>query len=391
MKKNLNTLTLSGMMTGPILGSGIIFLPPLAFKALGAYALYAWITIMLLGAIFAYVFSKMTILTTSNEGMSFVIFKILGSKFRNLSANYLTTGVCFGPVAVALTAASFLNYLFGINEFLLAFLILFSCSVIVAFGVSVFSRLILMLSLSITILLIFGSTFTILNLKHLQVPSGLPPLKTFGSTMLILFWSINGWEVIGNYIEDVKNPRKTIMNAMKISLTAIIVVYMLTTFALQNYFFSNSKDANVQALLIPLFGLKAPYIFSILASALCICAFLSVVGAVSRQLTSRAILGVIPRIFSQKYVSLISLTLIHFIVLFLVFIGEINLQWIVSIANTFFIGNAVLGLFSAFCYLKGFFIKTAIGILLAMLIVMFLFSSKLALIFLVIVTCLSLY
>lgn len=35
MQKKLNTLTLSGLMIGPILGSEIVLLPPLAISILG--------------------------------------------------------------------------------------------------------------------------------------------------------------------------------------------------------------------------------------------------------------------------------------------------------------------------------------------------------------------
>ncbi len=33
--KKLNTLTLSGLIIGPILGSGIVLLPPLAYEMMG--------------------------------------------------------------------------------------------------------------------------------------------------------------------------------------------------------------------------------------------------------------------------------------------------------------------------------------------------------------------
>ncbi|WP_280938050.1 hypothetical protein [Sulfurospirillum multivorans] len=35
MKKQLNTVTLTGLMIGPILGSGIILLPPIVYDLTG--------------------------------------------------------------------------------------------------------------------------------------------------------------------------------------------------------------------------------------------------------------------------------------------------------------------------------------------------------------------
>jgi APA family basic amino acid/polyamine antiporter len=41
MRRQLNTWTLAGLMVGPILGSGIILLPPLAYARLGTQAIWA--------------------------------------------------------------------------------------------------------------------------------------------------------------------------------------------------------------------------------------------------------------------------------------------------------------------------------------------------------------
>ena len=60
-KEKIGTLQLIGLVTGSMLGSGIILLPPLAYKMLGNYALFTWIFIFMLGTLFAYVFIKMSI------------------------------------------------------------------------------------------------------------------------------------------------------------------------------------------------------------------------------------------------------------------------------------------------------------------------------------------
>ena len=56
MSKKLNALMVSGLTIGPVLGSGIIFLPPLAFKEIGENAIIAWIIVMALGALFACIY-----------------------------------------------------------------------------------------------------------------------------------------------------------------------------------------------------------------------------------------------------------------------------------------------------------------------------------------------
>lgn len=393
MNKKLNTWTLSGLMIGPILGSGIIFLPPLAFKALGQHAIWAWIIIMVIGSLFAYVFVKMTLLTTSNEGMSLVIGQVLGDRFRQLASNYLTAAVCFGPVAVILTGASFLKSIVAPlidNELFIAFILLLLCAFIISLGITSVGRIVLILSTITAILLVSGGIGVLTSVEHIQLPKGQPPLRDFGYTLLLLFWSIIGWEIIGNYIEDVKNPAKTIMSAMKVSLVAIVLVYLVTTFALQNYYLEVSGDVQLQVLLVPFFGSSSTVILSILATFLCLCTILMFVGAVERQMTSRAKSGQLPQFFSKSHTSLVVLTLVHILVLGCVALDFINLEWIVGIANMFFISNALLGLFASFRYMKGIWMKGAIAVLMLMLASLLFFSSVIAWIFLVVVTGLSL-
>lgn len=393
MSRKLNIWTLSGLMIGPILGSGIIFLPPLAYKALGQYAIYAWIIIMLLGSLFAYVFAKMSLLTSSNEGMSLVIGKVLGNPYRELASNYLTAAVCFGPIPVVLTAASFLkthltSYIS--SELIIAFILLMICAFIISLGITSVGRIVLVLSSLTAILLVSGGLGTLFSVGQINTPKGIPPLKELGYTLLILFWSVIGWEIIANYIEDVNNPSKTIIRAMKISLTAIITVYLISTFALQSYYYNASTDIQLHVLLIPLFGPWANIILSTLAASLCICTILMFVGAVTRQMTARALNGQLPKFFSKKFVSLITLTLIHIIVLGCVSIGWIDLEWLVGIANTFFISNALLGLFASFKFMEGIWIKSVILLLMLMLLSLLIFSSFIAWIFLLVITVLSL-
>lgn len=392
MSKKLNTWTLSGLMIGPILGSGIIFLPPLAYKTLGQHAIWAWIIIMLLGSLFAYIFAKMALQTNSNEGMSIIIGKELGDSYRELASNYLTTAVCFGPIPVVLTASSFLGTYFDqliSSDIYLAYILLILCALIISSGISSVGRIVLILSTVTALLFVSGGIFTIAQVNQIHLPKGLPSIQELGYTLLLIFWSVIGWEIIANYIEDVDNPPKTIMRAMKISLSAIILVYIVTTFALQNYYFDNPTEVHLHVLLSPLFGSWSNIILSVLAACLCICTIIMFVGAVTRQITARAISGQLPKFFSRPYMALIILSTVHILVLTCVALDWINLEWLVSIANTFFISNALLGLYASYRYMKGTWIKIAILLLMCILLILLFFSSFIAWILLFTVTFLS--
>jgi amino acid transporter len=78
MARKLNVWTLGGLMVGPILGSGIVLLPPLAYRNLGSQALWAWVLTLLLGAAFAAVFIRMTLRARSDEGIASLVARERG-------------------------------------------------------------------------------------------------------------------------------------------------------------------------------------------------------------------------------------------------------------------------------------------------------------------------
>ena len=387
MKKKLTALSLSGLMVGPVLGSGIVVLPTMAYNALGQYAIYAWMIMMLLGAGFAYVFTRMSMLATTNEGVSQMIGKALGDKFQELSANYLTAAVCFGPIAVAMTASDYVHDMLptGVLPYaFIPFLFIFINVLVLLSGIRVMGSVSLILSSFTAVILTAGSLYSLLVNGLSVLPFGLPNLYTLGSTLLILFWAIIGWEVIGNYVEDVENPKRTLPKAMKVSVLAVIIVYFAVTYALQSSP-QAALDQNVglTAIMLPLFHDAAPYLLGAVALALCYCTILMVMGAVTRQMAARAADKRMPVFLRQKPKSrapsaaILCLTAIHCIVIGALEAGLVTLNDVVGIANTFFIGNALLGLVGAFACMYHKWLRFLI-VLLALGLGMLLFFSPAA-------------
>ena len=110
--KKLNTFTLSGLIIGPILGSGVILLPPLLYNNIGSFSLVIWFCILFLGFIFALVFGKLAILFPGDGGVSLATKEVMGKKYQLLTSFYLICAVFFGPVAVLLIAAQFIQEYF---------------------------------------------------------------------------------------------------------------------------------------------------------------------------------------------------------------------------------------------------------------------------------------
>lgn len=382
MEKKLNIFTVSGLMTGPILGSGIVFLPPLAYGMLGEHAIFAWLIIMALNALFAYVFAKITIIASDNRGVSEIIGRMLGEKFGVLAANYLTAAVFFGPVAVAITASEFI----GPDSWQTGGVILLFCALIVVSGVSFMGKFMLVLSSITACLLLSGSGATLVLAPAIQIPRSLPGAGDLGQTLLLIFWAIVGWEILGNYVEDVKDPERTMMGAMKISLSAIVLVYLLTALAYQS-----SSNLSMSDLLIPVAGRFSGVIFHGLAVGLCICTISTFTGAVARQTTARIHNTNLPGIFHRKWVAVLILFVVNMAVLLLYGSGMLSFQSIVGTANTMFIGNAFLGLVSGLRLIHNTLMRMGIGILLFLLAVIFMFSSWYAIALFMAITIFSLF
>jgi len=390
MEKKFNALMVSGLIIGPILGSGIVFLPPLAYGKLGEYAIFAWVIMMILGALFAYVFAKMAASVSDNQGISTIVGSMLGDRFRVLSANYLTLAVCFGPVAVALTAAEFVQSVMpreiDVSLMVIAGAVLLVCAALVLSNVSFLGKFMVMLSSITAILLLVGSIATLFGAPASHLSGEIPDTKAFGQTLLLIFWSIIGWEVLGNYVEDVRNPARTIMRAMKISLVAIVLIYLLTAFALQT-----SHSSAVSNLLLPIFDRFAAPVFGMIAVCLCVCTIVAVTGAVARQTMARLRSSNAPALLQKKVVAVAALLVVNLVVLALNAAGLLSFEQIVATANTLFIANACLGLIGGFRMIRGVFVRIGICVLILMLLLLLVFSPLYAIVLFVLVTGLSVW
>jgi len=368
-KNKLGLLSLCGLIIGPILGSGIVLLPPIAYKIVGKWAIISWIIIMLLGIVFAYVFTYLSLKSPGNEGVAIAVGKTLGMFWRELSENFLTTAACFGPVAVIVTASGFLKkfpILSDLKVELIAFFLILLCLIILILGVKTLGVLTLVLTGFTAILLFFGSLYTLIFYSYIRLPEKSFPLNDFGYTLLLLFWAIVGWEVLGSYIEDIHNPKKTLMRAMVISVSAITIIYLMVSFAVQS---TITREPSVAAIMFPLFGSFTVPIMGIIASGLCISTYLMIVGAVTKMSAARSIKKRLPLYLSHlnkmgsPYNAICTIGLIHFFMLILLALNVLSVDSLVGCANVFFISNAIIGLISGFRLLENIKLRILISML----------------------------
>jgi APA family basic amino acid/polyamine antiporter len=353
MRRQLNTWTLAGLMVGPILGSGIILLPPLAYARLGTQAIWAWLLTLALGGAFAWLFIRMALRSRSDVGLAAQVAQALGPVWGELASNYLTGAVLFGMVPVLLTAGrlwpSALSAGLSPSAWAGVFLVL-AIGLLLA-GLVAVGRLALGLSSLTALLLVAGGGLGLIRHRALAWPAPVMGLPALGPTLLLLFWAVVGWEVVGNYASQVRDPGRTIPRAGLISVAAVSLVYLVTTLALQTLA-GPDPAPTLATVLAPLFGRAAELVAGLLSAGLCLVSVLMFTGAVTRMTAQRARDGALPGWWAQAagatpHRGILTLGGTATLLLLLVHRGVLDLAGLVLSANLCFLGNALLGLAAA--------------------------------------------
>ena len=356
-QRKIGTLPLVFMMTGGVLGSGIIILPPLALQSAGPWAIVGWGLTALFGLAFAYVFAHVGTLFPGEGGAASAVERAFGPAAKRLAAFTLSGAALFGPAAVMLTIADYLPPALraetGSGPYLTAGAVQAACALLLASGLRNVGRAATLLASAATVLLLAGSAVTLLF--HLGPAHPLPPFDAgaMGYTLLLLFWGVVGWEVVGNYGAEVDNPRRTVPRAAVLAAVLIAVVFLAVAAAMQYGAFPPDAAPGVGGLLLPLFGPAAPLVMSGVVTALCVTTYLVFVGGVVRLVAHLAQDGALPRFLDRRnargvpVLAVIAYTAVHLFQIFLVSRGVLDLAGILALSDGFFLANALLGALAA--------------------------------------------
>jgi len=377
--KKLNTFTLSGLIIGPILGSGIILLPVLLFNNIAQNSIFIWLGILIFGFIFALIFGKLAILYKGEGGVSLATKEVLGKKWQLLTSFYLILAVFFGPVAVLLIAAQFLQVYFSeINIAIIAFVIYIFTYILLIRQIDFIGKIMLFVTSIISIIFLLSSINILSSVEQYTFVFKSISYDDIGYSFLLVFWAIVGWEVIGNYSNDVEDS-KTITYSVIISAIVVSMIYLLVSFAIIFGDFSayGSGDFKLIYLLEPLFKSYSSLILNIMAVLLCVGTLILFVGGVARLILSLKLNSYL----SKKSVKNIPigalniLSLIYIIMLTFVYFKLLDISDLVTFADGFFIANAIIGLVTAIKIFEKGFLKYSAYILLGLFLVILLSSN----------------
>lgn len=383
-EKKLNTLTLSGLIIGPILGSGVILLPSMLYNMIGNYSLIIWTAILSLGFIFALIFGKLAILYPGDGGVSLATKEALGKKYQLLTSFYLICAVFFGPVAVLLIAGQFIKpYFPDTSVVILGFYIYVITYILLLLKIDFIGKLMLIVSSAITLIFLISSINILLQTSSFELSIPSIEASQVGYSFLLAFWAIVGWEVIGNYSNEVKET-KTLTNAVIFSAITVSLIYILICLAIVFGDFEHKSTEKFKLLWLiePIFKSYSNMILSSVSIVLCIGTLILFVGGVARLISSLKITSYTSKHLENKTPigALNFLSLIYIITLILVYFKILSLDNLVAFADGFFIANAIIGLITAIVlFEKGFLRNCSIFLTLVFFIIL-LFSNILILI-----------
>lgn len=375
--KKLNTLTLSGLIIGPILGSGLVLLPPLLYNMLGNFSLIIWILILSLGFIFALIFGKLAILYPGDGGVSLATKEAMGKKYQHLTSFYLICAVFFGPVAVLLIAAEFIQEYFANTSLVLLGLYVYILTyALLLIKIDFLGKLMLIVSSAITIIFFISSINILLNVKEFVFSLPNVNIQELGYSFLLAFWAIVGWEVIGNYSNEVKHT-KTLTKAVIFSAIVVSIVYILITIAICFGEFPKNEDFKLVWLIEPIFGKFSHLILASISIILCVGTLILFVGGVARLISSLEFTK-----YTSKHLknnspigALNFLSSMYMLTLTLVYFKILNLSTLVAFADGFFIANALIGLITAIILFDKGFLKSSAMVLSVLFLGILLFSN----------------
>ncbi|MCP4108153.1 MAG: amino acid permease [Desulfobacteraceae bacterium] len=385
--KKISTFRLAGLCAGPVLGSGIIFLPPMVNELAGDWSFFAWIVIVLIGIPFAYICSELVIIFPSGAGLMGIVGKFLGKRAEVFTSIMLLMAIACGPVIVIKTAGNYVGLNFNI-VYQITYLMMFAGYLILMFNIKFFSS-IQFFSSSLIVILLIVTSIASLNNTQFSFPDSAPDVFVLGRALLLLFWGLVGWEIIGNYSHEVRDPHKTIPRAVLLAVAINSFIMLIVAYNIQ-YGKNSMTDLPIVYLFEQVFGRYSPFIASVLVFLLCFSTFVMISGAGARLIMTMGQNKYLPELLGKSnssgtpVIALIVVAAVQSTTLALNWFNIMTDVFMVKWANTFFICNILIILVSGLKSVQNRVLKISIIFVMICFAFFALFSSPIALIILLV-------
>lgn len=248
LKRRVGVLGLSANIVNIIIGSGIFVLPAIVASYMGASSIIAYLFCGLLMAMIMLCFAEAGSKVT-NTGGPYTYIETAFGDYAGFIAGFFAIGSnLFADAAVSNALVNVIGSAYpifaeGLPRFVFLFILFYGMVYINVIGLKQGIGLVkfntLMKLIPLLLLIVIG--FKDVSISNLYFEN-MPSIKTLGETSLILFFAFQGCEtgiIVGG---EVINPKRTIPRAILISITTVVVVYVLIQTVSQGVMGSDLPD-----------------------------------------------------------------------------------------------------------------------------------------------------
>ncbi|GAB6074389.1 APC family permease [Nautilia lithotrophica] len=308
--KAFNTFSAAMLGIGSMVGAGIFIVIGQAGSIAGNIVWLSFILGGIAALLSGYSLAKLAIRFPSRGG---IIEYITQEYKENIFSGSLSIMFYFAQlIALAAVAKSFGEYgarLFGydskfiINTFAVGIVALFTIINLIGASIVAKSENIIVI-LKLTILTIFTLTaLFFINPEYLSIKE-MPPISNMFFAIGLTFFAYQGFSVITNTIEDMENPKKTMLKAMFLAILIVMTLYVATSIAVLGNLplneVINAKDYALAEAAKPIFGnlgFKIMAVAALISTASAINATLYSTAEISYTLAKK---GELPKIYEYN-------------------------------------------------------------------------------------------
>ena len=248
LKRSIGTLGLSANIINIIIGAGIFALPAVIAAKMGASSIIAYLFCGFLISLVMLCFAEAGSKVNNTGGPYTYIETAFGNYAGFIGGVFVIVSALFADAAVSNALVNMLATSYPIFEnnwmrltFLFVILGGFACINVLGLkqGIGLVKFNTAMKLIPLLILITLG--WKGVSIDNLQIDS-LPSLKTLGETSIFLFFAFQGAEtglVVGG---EIINPKRNVPKAIFISISAVVIIYMLIQGVSQGVLGNNLPD-----------------------------------------------------------------------------------------------------------------------------------------------------
>lgn len=301
LRKGIRTRNAVALYVSSVLGSGILVLPGLAAQIAGPASLVAWALLALASIPFAFTFASLSARRAESGGVLAFAREAFGRTVATVTGWLFMLWVLVGAPAVALIAASYLQYAFTLSRaetYLLGFAVVAIAFLVNLRGIVLSSKVQLAVILSIIGLLVvtLGLSGVRVQAANFQpfAPDGLLPI---GTAAALIFWSFLGYENVSNVGEEFEDPKRDFPRSVGISIVVVGLLYFAVAAVTvgTGAYRAGGSVAPFAALLSAVFGPYGAAAAAILAVIIVFAVVNAYTTGMSRVMYATALQGGLPR------------------------------------------------------------------------------------------------